>query len=40
MFRRVDVSLELPQRIRSGPSFALIRRMLPTMSGPMPLNGL
>jgi hypothetical protein len=29
-----DVSVELPERITSGPSCALIRRMPSTMSGP------
>src|SRR5712691_3102431 len=35
----VDVSVELPQRIRSGPSCDLMRRMPSTMSGPRPSNG-
>jgi len=33
VFERIDVNVELPQRIRSGPSCDLIRRMPSTMSG-------
>jgi hypothetical protein len=36
---RAEVSVELPERIRSAPSFALMPRMLPTRSGPIPSNG-
>jgi hypothetical protein len=39
MFESVDVSVELPERIRSGPSCDLMRRMPSTMSGPRPSNG-
>ena len=35
----VDVSVELPERIRSGPSCDLMRRTPRTMSGPRPSNG-
>jgi hypothetical protein len=35
----VDVSVELPERIRSGPSCDLMRRIRSTMSGPRPSNG-
>ena len=34
-----DVSVELPARIRSEPSYDLMRRMSLTMSGPKPSNG-
>src|SRR5580700_9876454 len=35
----VDVSVELPERIRSGPSCDLMRRMPSTRFGPTPSNG-
>jgi hypothetical protein len=35
----VDVSVELPKRIKSGPSCDVTRRVCSTRSGPTPSNG-